>query len=99
MSDFSEPLPWPHYFSGKLLTQPTDGQPCPALWLAVFINRQEFFVINTLISYMSAGIIYLGVKAGGGGSVVCVCVCSPCLLYSQVGTLSLNHSSLFFLRS
>lgn len=38
-----EPLSWLHCLSGKPLLQQSDGKPGPGLWLAVFINRQEFF--------------------------------------------------------
>lgn len=37
------PLSWLHCLSGKPLLQQSDGKPGPGLWLAVFINRQEFF--------------------------------------------------------
>ena len=79
---FPEPLSGAHCFSGKPLPQPSDGEPGPGLWLAVFINRQGFFVICTLIPCISAGIIIRAFNQARGGCehpTVCVCVCSPCL--------------------
>lgn len=79
---FPEPLSRAHCLSGKPLPQPSDGEPGPGLWLSVFINRQGFFVICTLIPCISAGIIIRAFNQARGGCehpTVCVCVCSPCL--------------------
>lgn len=79
ISGFPEPLSWPHCLSGKPLPQPSDGEPGPGLWLAVFSNRQEFFVISTLISCVSAGIIIREFNQAGGEHeqpMVCVHACT-----------------------
>ena len=79
VSSSSEPHSWLHCLSGKPLLQQSDGEPGPGLWLAVFINRQEFFVVSTLISCMSAGIITREFNQAGGRHekpTVCVHACT-----------------------
>lgn len=79
VSSSPEPLSWLHCLSGKPLLQQSDGKPGPGLWLAVFINRQEFFAVSTLISCMSAGIITREFNQAGGRHekpMVCVHGCT-----------------------